>query len=69
MNKYSNAEPPNEWLIQHPFTMPTPEDREKAKWILGNVVHYRHGCSNEGDDIDTVARGLAMERRLTQATG
>lgn len=65
----SNAKPPNEWLVQHPFTMPTEEDLEKAKWLLGNVIHYRGGCGHEKDDIETIARGIAMERRLVERQG
>ncbi len=34
---------------------PTPEDLEKAEWLLGNLTHYRNGGSYWRDDRKRVA--------------
>lgn len=62
MSRPMDPRPPAGWHQQHRAAVATDDDRERAKWLLANVSHYRAGCINERDDIQMIAKGLAAMR-------
>lgn len=67
VSRCHGATPDAAWVATQAKAEPTDTDRENAKWLLGNVIHYRSGCNHEGDDIETVAKGLAAAREMGTA--
>lgn len=44
------------------------EPLDAARRILGDITHYRHGCSCEDDDIQQLANALRAYAKINPIT-